>query len=172
MLCRPLLHAMLAADMAAAYGVEIDAIKCQKAAAFLAQTRAELARRGALPPGFTDTPEVSCSAIEQVKCFCNCPFSRLSPGKRVCPAGLLPFQHLTSCLAERTAAVLNDEYLLMLYAVSNVVTGADAGPGDARVLLLGGRAGRRQARLRPPGGRLPPAAGMLHGRFTLPCRPD
>lgn len=64
---RPLLHAMLAVNMTAAYGVEIDTIKCQKAAAFLAQTRAELARRGALPPGFTDIPEVSCSAIEQVR---------------------------------------------------------------------------------------------------------
>lgn len=64
--CRPLLHAMLAAGLTSSYGVEIDAIKCQKAAAFLAQTRTELSRRGAMPPWFTAVPEVSCSAIEQV----------------------------------------------------------------------------------------------------------
>lgn len=64
---RPLLHAMLAAGISESYGVEIDAIKCQKAAAFLAQTRAELEKRNKLPAWFAAVPEVSCSAIEQVR---------------------------------------------------------------------------------------------------------
>jgi hypothetical protein len=63
---------MLAAGLTSSYGVEIDAIKCQKAAAFLAQTRMELTRRGATPPWFTAVPEVSCSAIEQASIQPGC----------------------------------------------------------------------------------------------------
>ncbi len=58
---------MLATGLRAAFGVEVDAIKCQKAAAFLQQTRAELRRRGTLLPGDDlPLPDIACSAIEQV----------------------------------------------------------------------------------------------------------
>lgn len=81
---------MLAAGLTSSYGVEIDAIKCQKAAAFLAQTRTELSRRGAMPPWFTAVPEVSCSAIEQassVAAVCCCSASgHAQDAVSCCPA--------------------------------------------------------------------------------------
>ena len=64
--CRPLLHAMVSTGLASSFGVEIDAIKCQKAAAFLQQTTAELARRGGPEAEALPLPPITCSPIEQV----------------------------------------------------------------------------------------------------------
>ena len=82
MRCRPLLHAMLAAGLTSSYGVEIDAIKCQKAAAFLAQTRTELTRRGAMPPWFT---AVARSQLQRHRAGEQCCSSLLLLGLRPRP---------------------------------------------------------------------------------------
>lgn len=62
---RPLLHALVSSGVAHAWGVELDRIKCDKAAAFGRHVVAILASRGMLPEG-TAVPEVRCSSIEQV----------------------------------------------------------------------------------------------------------
>lgn len=62
---RPLLHALVEPGIASAFGVEIDRIKCDKAAAFLRQTVAELARRSVTQQQL-DVPAIECSPIEQV----------------------------------------------------------------------------------------------------------
>eukprot|EP00887_Chlorella_sp_A99_P002183 scaffold21.g2183.t1 len=65
---RPLMHALVDPGIASAAGVEIDRIKCDKASAFLAQTIAELRRRGLLRPGeLAEAPRIQCAAIEQVR---------------------------------------------------------------------------------------------------------
>ena len=54
--------------MAAAYGVEIDSIKCDKAAAFVRQTDSALRARGAVTR-LLPLPAVQCAAVEQVPAF-------------------------------------------------------------------------------------------------------
>lgn len=51
--------------IASACGVEIDRIKCDKAAAFLRHTVGELERRG-VSSSRLEEPEIQCKAIEQV----------------------------------------------------------------------------------------------------------
>lgn len=62
---RPLLHALVSPGVAAAYGVEIDRIKCDKAAAFVRQTDTALRARGAVIR-MLPLPAVQCAAVEQV----------------------------------------------------------------------------------------------------------
>ncbi|KAI7841649.1 hypothetical protein COHA_004669 [Chlorella ohadii] len=62
---RPLMHALLEPGIAGARGIEIDRIKCDKAAAFLKQAVAELQRRGVADTGLVPPP-IECSAIENV----------------------------------------------------------------------------------------------------------
>ncbi|KAL4427630.1 hypothetical protein ABPG75_001719 [Micractinium tetrahymenae] len=69
---RPLMHALLWPGIAGARGIEIDRIKCDKAAAFLRQAIAELARRGVVQAGQVAPPEIECSAIEQVRSLDPC----------------------------------------------------------------------------------------------------
>ena len=64
MLCRPLLHALVSPGVATASGIEIDRIKCNKAAAFLKHTVLELSRRVAGKA--VGLPKVQCSSIEKV----------------------------------------------------------------------------------------------------------
>ena len=62
---RPLLHALVSPGVAAGFGVEVDAVKCDKAAPFLSRCEAALRQRrvttAALP-----VPAVQCAPVEQV----------------------------------------------------------------------------------------------------------
>ncbi|KAK9826092.1 hypothetical protein WJX81_001533 [Elliptochloris bilobata] len=62
---RPLLHALVSPGVAGGWGVEVDRIKCDKAAAFLAQAAAALLQRGAVAQALT-VPHVRCAPVEQV----------------------------------------------------------------------------------------------------------
>lgn len=84
---RPLLHALLHPGVRAAYGIELDRIKCEKAEAFVQQTLGELLRRSELGGvgrggdlcndvagdghdaegrAIVEPPPVLCTAIERV----------------------------------------------------------------------------------------------------------
>ncbi|KAL4855805.1 hypothetical protein ACK3TF_003578 [Chlorella vulgaris] len=69
---RPLLHALLEPGIAGARGIEIDRIKCDKAAAFCKQAVAELRRRGIAGAEELVPPPVECSAIEKVRSLDPC----------------------------------------------------------------------------------------------------
>lgn len=69
---RPLMHALLSPGIAGARGIEIDRIKCDKAAAFLRQAIAQLARRGVIQDAQVAPPEIECSAIERVRSLDPC----------------------------------------------------------------------------------------------------
>jgi hypothetical protein len=60
---RPLLHALVTEGLAGAFGVELDAIKCMKADAFLRQTAIAAARRGLVSTAPT-LPRIHCAPIE------------------------------------------------------------------------------------------------------------
>ena len=60
------MHALLEPGIGGALGIEIDRIKCDKAAAFLRQALAELRRRGLAGADRLVPPEIRCSPIEQV----------------------------------------------------------------------------------------------------------
>lgn len=62
------MHALVDPGISAASGVEIDRIKCDKAAAFLQRSILELQRRGVLGAGEPpEPPQIQCRAIEQVR---------------------------------------------------------------------------------------------------------
>ena len=63
---RPLLHALLSPGVAAGFGVEIDAVKCDKAAPFLARCEAALRKRRGLAAAPLPVPVVQCAPVEQV----------------------------------------------------------------------------------------------------------
>ena len=58
---------MVNPGVAGGWGVEVDRIKCDKAAAFLAQAAAALLRRGALAQALA-VPHVRCAPVEQARC--------------------------------------------------------------------------------------------------------
>ena len=60
------MHALVALGVAGAYGVELDRIKCDKAAAFIRQTDAALTTRGAITC-VLPLPAVQHAAVEQVR---------------------------------------------------------------------------------------------------------
>ncbi|PNH02098.1 hypothetical protein TSOC_011949 [Tetrabaena socialis] len=62
---RPLLHAMVDAGVSAAWGVELDRVKCDKAAAFLGHVLHHMVERELLPPG-VQAPHIICSPVEKV----------------------------------------------------------------------------------------------------------
>ena len=62
--CRPLLHALVSPGVASASGIEIDRIKCNKAAAFLKHTIQELSKRNSEKAVLL--PKFQCSSIEKV----------------------------------------------------------------------------------------------------------
>jgi len=68
---RPLLHALVNPGVASGFGIEIDRIKCDKAAAFLKHSLTELGRRGG--GAALALPRVQCSSIEKA----SPPFHRL-----------------------------------------------------------------------------------------------
>jgi hypothetical protein len=63
---RPLLHALLSVGLPAAWGIEVDPVKCQKAAAFMDQVQRTLQRRdgGSFPD--IQLPRFDCAAIGRV----------------------------------------------------------------------------------------------------------
>ena len=63
---RPLLHALADPGVAAASGVEVDAVKVEKADAFAASTAATLASRGGSSSSWAlpTLPDVQCAPIE------------------------------------------------------------------------------------------------------------
>lgn len=63
--CRPLLHALVSPGVAAGFGVEVDAVKCDKAAPFLSRCEAALRQRGVAEAPLP-VPVVQCAPIEQV----------------------------------------------------------------------------------------------------------
>lgn len=63
---RPLLHALVEPGIRGGFGVELDPVKVHKARAFIQQTMAESARRGALLPS-TLAPVVQCGSVEEVR---------------------------------------------------------------------------------------------------------
>ena len=63
------MHALVDPGIASGFGVEIDRIKCDKAAAFLRQALVELRRKGVVRPGdnhLQEPPSIQCAPIEQV----------------------------------------------------------------------------------------------------------
>lgn len=64
------MHALVDPGIASGFGVEIDIIKCKKAAAFLFQTTAALLKRGAASESL-EIPSIQCSPIEQVLLLCS-----------------------------------------------------------------------------------------------------
>ncbi len=66
---RPLLHALVSPGVAGGWGMEVDRIKCDKAAAFLAQAAAALLRRGAVPAALP-VPLVRCAPVERARRPC------------------------------------------------------------------------------------------------------
>jgi hypothetical protein len=81
---RPLLHALVNPGVASGFGIEIDRIKCDKAAAFLKHSLAELGRRG----GGTGLalPRVQCSSIEKASASLpglTFPLSLMLPSSRI-----------------------------------------------------------------------------------------
>ncbi|GAX83438.1 hypothetical protein CEUSTIGMA_g10863.t1 [Chlamydomonas eustigma] len=62
---RPLLHAILHSNVSATYGIEVDAVKCQKACPFIALTVAEMRSAGINLPE-QSLPKIVCAPIEQV----------------------------------------------------------------------------------------------------------
>lgn len=65
---RPLLHAMVGMGVAGAHGIEVDGVKCLKAAAFLRQAATTLERRGMLPPGAAlPVPTIEHSDVQRVR---------------------------------------------------------------------------------------------------------
>jgi hypothetical protein len=66
LLRRPLLHAQLQHQVAHAYGVESDPVKCSKAATFMRQSFIELVKRGGLELAPPRVPVITCALIEQV----------------------------------------------------------------------------------------------------------
>lgn len=64
---RPLLHALVDPGVRDAFGIELDSVKCDKAAAFVMQTLCELQRRGMLGDD-VPYPGVRQAAIEEVGC--------------------------------------------------------------------------------------------------------
>ncbi|GAB4821524.1 hypothetical protein N2152v2_008570 [Parachlorella kessleri] len=72
---RPLMHALVDPGIASGFGVEIDRIKCDKAAAFLRQALVELRRKGVVGPGdsqLQEPPSIQCAPIEQMKTLDPC----------------------------------------------------------------------------------------------------
>jgi hypothetical protein len=69
LLCRPLLHALLAPGVKGCIGIELDEVKVAKARAFVASTLAEVAKRGHVALGALPLPDLHCCGIEQV-CVC------------------------------------------------------------------------------------------------------
>ena len=64
--CRPLLHAILHSRVSATFGIEVDAVKCQKACPFVRHCVAEMAGHGVeLAAG--SLPKFICAPIEQVR---------------------------------------------------------------------------------------------------------
>ena len=61
------MHALVNPGVAAASGIEIDKIKCNKAAAFLKHSVAELSKR--INGKTVVVPKVQCSSIEKVQHF-------------------------------------------------------------------------------------------------------
>ena len=66
LLCRPLLHALVAPGVAAGFGVEVDAVKCDKAAPFLQRCEAALRKRGVTAKPLP-LPAVQCAPVERVR---------------------------------------------------------------------------------------------------------
>lgn len=64
-ICRPLLHAILHSNIKATYGIEVDAVKCQKACPFVSLSVTELASHGVSIP-VSSLPKFICAPIEQV----------------------------------------------------------------------------------------------------------
>lgn len=62
---RPLLHAAVTKGLRGVWGVELDAIKCMKAAAFLEKTAQQAVARGLAPPDIA-VPAIRCAPIEAV----------------------------------------------------------------------------------------------------------
>lgn len=63
---RPLLHALVNPGVAGGWGMEVDRVKCDKAAAFLAQAAAALLRRGTVAQALA-VPHVRCAPVEQAR---------------------------------------------------------------------------------------------------------
>lgn len=66
-LCRPLVHAMVTAQVGQTTGVEIDRIKCMKAEAFCSQMKKHLYGKKYGVPCTMSMPEIRCSSIEDMK---------------------------------------------------------------------------------------------------------
>ncbi|KXZ50220.1 hypothetical protein GPECTOR_17g857 [Gonium pectorale] len=62
---RPMLHAMVAAGVTSAWGVELDRVKCNKAAAFCGHVMENLVAKGLMAPD-VPVPPVRCAPVEEV----------------------------------------------------------------------------------------------------------
>ena len=62
---RPLLHALVSPGVGAGFGVEVDAVKCDKAAPFLSRCEAALRQRR-VTTAVLPVPAVQCAPVEQV----------------------------------------------------------------------------------------------------------
>jgi len=147
---RPLLHALVSPGVAGGWGMEVDRIKCDKAAAFLAQAAAALLRRGAVTAALP-VPLVRCAPVEQAR----------GPSRAMkhmgAPSALISCRSHGQRLALRPASdgrasarSAQQGYRNALARSALRAAGRIAGARDARVLVLGGHPGGRQARLRPP----------------------
>jgi hypothetical protein len=150
------MHALLEPGIAGARGIEIDRIKCDKAAAFLRQAVAELRRRGAAGDALVPPP-VECSAIEKVGFGAGSGFAvpwcsaagRTAAASQPVPCTLLPppapcwhpTPHLFPCRHPASTCSL-------LAPVP--AAGALPGPLHPCLLFLGGRPAGGQGRLWPP----------------------
>jgi hypothetical protein len=63
---RPLLHATVQFNVHRTYGVELDAVKCQKAVPFLQHAVAQLAAAG-VQFCLEALPTIICTSVEQVR---------------------------------------------------------------------------------------------------------
>ncbi|KAG2445539.1 hypothetical protein HXX76_000154 [Chlamydomonas incerta] len=61
---RPLLHAMVSHGVPCTWGVELDRVKCDKAAAFCQHVLGNLVTKNVMPAG-VDVPPVHCSPVEK-----------------------------------------------------------------------------------------------------------
>ena len=68
---RPLMHAMVSPGVKALWGIEVDAIKVQKAEAFVRQVMQKLKAEGAVEETVT-SPKITHSAIENVLSRLKC----------------------------------------------------------------------------------------------------
>lgn len=64
---RPLLHAQVSYGVCSAWGVELDRVKCDKAAAFGSKVLGIMEERGLISAGLHKPPMLHCMPVEKVR---------------------------------------------------------------------------------------------------------